>query len=194
MSVTACIPTIDSRRSLLSRCLWSIPVGWNVIVAGGDGPMGDKLNACFEAADTTHVICVDDDDYMLIGGNPGAMLDFVGWRILYTENGRFCGSVAHRGNGDTSWQTFDRGVSPKCLVRTEIARAHQFGNHYTADREWSQEVQNDVATHWFVDENVYHYDHWTEHMVGTDQTQGLTDRPQRDVGIWPFDSERITWL
>ena len=200
MSVTVCIPTIASRRSLLSRCLWSIPSDFAIIVADGDGPMGDKLNACFEAATTSHVVCVDDDDYLLPGVEDAANYlwgngpDFIGYRILYTENGRFGGSVAHRGDGDTSWSTFDRGVSPKCLITTDIARAHPFGNHYTADREWSKAVQQDVSSCWFADRHLYHYDHWTGHMVGTDQAQGLTERPQRDVGRWPFDAERVTWL
>lgn len=197
MSVTVCIPAIRSRWSLLSRCLWSIPAEFEIIVALGDGPMGDKLNACFAAATTSHVVCVDDDDCLLDGFDrvlASPVFDFTGYRVLYTENGRFGGSVAHRGDGDTSWSTFDRGVSPKCLVRTELAQAHSFGNHYTADREWSKAVQQDVTHHGYVDIHAYHYDHWTEHMVGTNVDQGLTERPQRDVGLWPFDAERVTWL
>jgi hypothetical protein len=198
MSITACIPTIPSRRSLLSRCIWSIPSNVKIIVADGEGAMGDKLNACFEAAKTSHVVCVDDDDLLI---NPTRWetlpmfgFDFVGYRVLYTEDDRFGGSVAHRGDGDTSWVSFDRGVSPKCPVSTEIARAHPFGNHYTADREWSQAVQQHIDRHTFVDENLYHYDHWNAHMVGTTPDAGMLDRPQRDVGVWPADWERVTWL
>jgi len=198
MSLTVCIPTVPSRRSLLSRCVWSLPSNVEVLVAIGDRPMGDKLNACFQAANTTHVVCVDDDDYLLPWGHGNlasfTYSDFVGYRILYTEGGRFGGSVAHRGDGDTGWATYDRGVSPKCLVRTEIARAHLFGNHYTADREWSAAVQADVETHQFIDAHLYHYDHWDAHMLGTTPDAGRLDTPQRDVGEWPVDWERVTWM
>lgn len=195
MTVTVCIPTVPSRRSLLSRCLWSIPDALEIIVADGDRPMGDKLNDCFATATTTHVVCVDDDDYLLPGwSNFPSIEDFIGYRILYTEDGRFGGSVAHRGDGDTAWATYDRGVSPKCPVRTEIARAHRFGNHYTADREWSEAVQYDIASHWFIDAHLYHYDHWNRHMLGTTPDAGRLDTPQRDVGNWPYDPARIQWL
>lgn len=193
MSITVCIPTIKSRRSLLSRALWSIPDGFDIIVADGDWPMGDKLNAMFAAATTSHVICVDDDDMLLPGWPPCQDGDFIGHRVLYTENGKFAGSVAHRGDGDTSWATYDRGVSPKCVIRTEIARAHSFGNHYTADREWSEAVQADVTTFDFINRHLYHYDHWNAHMVGTTPDAGRLDTPQRDVGVWPYDRE-VTWL
>lgn len=199
MSLTVCIPTVPSRRSLLSRCLWSIPTWMEVIVADGDRPMGDKLNDCFQAATTTRVVCVDDDDWLLPAANELFVIssnyfDFIGYRVLYTEDGRFGGSVAHRGDGDTTWATYDRGVSPKCPVRTEIARAHRFGNHYTADREWAEAVQADIDSHIFVDAHVYHYDHWNRHMLGTTPDAGRLDTPQRDVGTWPYDPARIQWL
>lgn len=197
MSLTVCIPTIESRRSLLSRCLWSIPDHVEVIVADGEWPMGDKLNACFQTATTSHVVCVDDDDMLLHDWtqlDDIDYLDFVGYRVLYTEDGNFGGSVAHRGDGDTGWSTFDRGVSPKCPVRTEIARAHSFENHYTADREWSQAVQADIESFAFIDAHLYHYDHWNAHMVGTSPNAGRLTTPQRDVGVWPYNPEGITWL
>jgi hypothetical protein len=197
VSITVCIPTIASRRSLLSRAIWSVPNGCDIIVADGPGAMGDKLNACFAAARPGLVVCLDDDDYLLPGfvsGRPSDLVDYIGYRILYTENGRFGGSVIHRGDGDTSWATFYRGVSPKCLIRTEIARAHPFGNHYTADREWSAAVQNDIEVHTFLDAHLYHYDHYDAHMVGTTPDAGMIDRPQRDVGVWPADWERVRWI
>ena len=158
VSLTVCIPTIPSRRSTLSRLLWSLRgQSLDILIADGDGAMGDKLNEMFAAATTTHVIAVDDDDYVgqLLKMWTGEFYDFVGCRVLWMENGRFAGSVAHRGDGDTSWTTLDRGVSPKCAVRTSIARAHPFGNHYTADREWSEAVQADVERHAFVDDHLY---------------------------------------
>lgn len=194
MTITACIPTIPSRRSLLSRVVWQLQrYDVEIMIADGVAPMGDKLNAMFEAASTDYVFCVDDDD-QIIAPPVETVADFVGWRILYTESGRFAGSVAHRGDGDTSWSTFNRGVSPKCLVRTELARSQPFGNHYHADREWSAAVQADVVLHTFHGAHVYHYDHWDAHMVGTEPTDGRFDRPQRDVGDWPCDWKATTWL
>lgn len=197
VTITVCIPTIPTRRSLLSRLLWGLQDQQvDVIIADGDRPMGDKLNDCFQAATTTHVVCVDDDDMLPPDfdqvANSGYA--FVGYRILWLENGRFAGSVAHHGDGDTTWNTLTRGVSPKCPIATRIARAHKFGNHYTADREWAANVQADLPSHKFIDRHLYTYDHWTDHMVGTEPDTDLYRRPQRDVGRWPVDWSRFRWL
>lgn len=199
--ITICVPTVEARRSLLSRLLWTLSSQLEyaeVIVADGEWPMGDKLNAMFATASTPYVVAVDDDDLVdpnfVVAGVIGGRYDFLGYRILYTEDGHFAGSVAHRGDGDTTWSTFDRGVSPKCMVRTEIARSVVFGNHYTADREWSEQVQEQVLSHTFIDEHLYHYDHWNRHMLGTTPAAGKLSTPQRDVGTWPYDPKGITWL
>ena len=198
MDVTVCVPAIASRVSLLSRLLWTLaPQDVEVIVAAGDGPMGDKLNACFQAATTRYVVCVDDDDLITPDFAlrlAGAAGDFVGYRILWTEDGRFAGSVSHRGDGDTSWSTLDRGVSNKCLIATDLARSVPFGNEYTADRQWCQTVQAQVGAHSFVDAHLYWYDHWQAHMVGTSPNDGRLGVAQRDVGWWPYDPGRLRWL
>lgn len=196
--LTVCIPTIPGRESVLSRLLWTLaPQNVNVIVAGGSGPMGDKLNACFQAAITSHVVAVDDDDLITpdyADWLPPTDVDFVGYRIVWLEDGRYMGSVAHRGDGDPGWSGMDRGVSPKCPVATDLARSVAFGNDYTADRDWSAKVQAGVSSHLFIDRHMYFYDHWDRHMAGTAREHGLTGRPQRDVGVWPYDRDRFTWL
>jgi len=200
--LTACVPTIPARRSLLSRLLFTLTrqPSLEVIVADGDRPMGDKLNAMFAAARGRYVVAIDDDDmiaeaYMAhLATSLRGEFDFVGHDILWLEDGRFGGLVSHSLDGDTSWRTLDRGISPKCPVRTEIARAHPFGNHYTADREWSAAVRADCSTGMFVAAPLYVYDHWAAHMVGTEPTDERFDRPQRDVGTWPYPAEVIQWL
>jgi hypothetical protein len=211
VDLTICIPHTTSRASLLSRLLWCIQQqAWpplEVIVHGGRGPMGDKLNEMFAQAQGEYIVCVDDDDLLdgnfssrLYEGGKGRLAmatrtDFIGYRILALRNGCYWLDVAHDISRDPSctWQGTDRGVSPKCLIRTTIARKHTFGNHYTADREWSRNVQRDVRTHTFIDAPLYVYDWWPDHMLGT-HPDDHPDRPQRDVGQWPYDPELVRWL
>ena len=156
--LTICIPTIPERQSLLSRLLWTLEQqtrnGLEVLISDGHRPMGDKLNEMFAHAQGDYVVAVDDDDLVasdyvlrlnattrLLGSFGGEGVDFIGYDILWLEDGKYAGRVSHQIDGDTSWSTLDRGVSPKCPVRTEIARRVRFGNEYTADRKWSAEVQ-----------------------------------------------------
>jgi len=200
--VSVCIPTVPARESLLTRAVWSAQrfAGVEVLVAPGDRPMGDKLNEMFARASGRMVVALDDDD-MLIGDWRTAIQlageyapDFIGWRVLWTEDGRYAGSVAHRHGGDQSWSGYERGVSPKCAVATEIARSVPFWNDYTADRPWSATVQEQVGSAAFVDDHLYHYDHWNAHMVGTSPDDARYTSVQRYVGMWPMDEERITWV
>lgn len=202
-ALTICIPTIPARRSLLSRLLFQISLlpPCEVLVADGDEPMGDKLNAMFARATGVFVVAVDDDDLLSADYAShfgptlaGSGLDFVGYDILWLENGRFAGIVTHSLDGDPLWRSLDRGVSPKCPVRTEIARRHEFGNEYTADRHWSAAVHDDCEHGAYIPAPLYVYDHWDQHMVGTSPDDPRYARHQRDVGMWPFDQERITWM
>lgn len=204
--LTVCIPTIPSRHSTLSRLLWVLqPQALDVVIAGGEGAMGDKLNACFEAAKTPYVVCVDDDD-MVTHDYVEAMwfssatkdldVGFIGYDIAWLENGVLQGMVKHHLDGDPDWGSHDRGVSPKCPVSTDIARSVPFGNEYIADRVWSKHVHNLLNDRYglYIPRALYIYDHWNDHMVGTAKDQGMTERKQRDVGQWPYDPSRFTWL
>lgn len=201
-SLTVCIPTIPSRRSTLSRLLWVLqPQDVDVVIADGEGAMGDKLNACFEAAKTPYVVCVDDDDLVTHDYaeslKPGFAWKpaFIGYDIAWLENGVLQGMVSHRANGDHTWATLHRGVSPKCPVSTYIAQSVPFGNEYTDDREWSHRVQDCVNGNGiYLPRAMYIYDHWNDHMVGTAKDQGLSHREQRNVGNWPYDPSCFTWL
>jgi len=204
-ALTVCVPSIPARASLLSRLLWSLqmqPLDGVEVLVSDDGrrPMGDKLNEMFAAAAGEYVVAVDDDDYLtadymarvvplLVEG-----ADFTGYQVLWLEDGRFAGRVSHRLGGDTSWSTLQRGVSPKCPVRTEVARRHRFGNEYTADRVWSAEVERACEFGIYLPAPLYVYDHWSSHMLGTSPDDPRFGRPQRDVGFWPYDPEGVTWI
>jgi hypothetical protein len=204
IDLTICIPTVPGRESLLSRLLWTLQPQLSdrveVLVSPGRRPMGDKLNEMFAAARGTYVVAIDDDD--LVTSDYVATitqlaehdLDFIGHDILWLEDGRYAGRVRHRIGGDTSWRSLDRGVSPKCPVRTDIARRVRFGNEYTADRAWSAAAHEQCESGTYLARCLYIYDHWSDHMVGTSPDDPRYGRPQRDVGIWPFDREAFTWL
>lgn len=201
--LTACVPTIPGRESVLSRLLFTLtrqPM-LEVIVAGGVGPMGDKVNAMFAAARGDFVVVIDDDDtvaeaYMahLASSLKEELTDFVGHDILWLESGKFAGIVKHSLKGDAWWGSLDRGVTPKCPTRTAIARAVPFGNGYTADRSWSTAVHPTCRAGAYVPAPLYIYDHWNAHMVGTSPDDPRRGNPQRDVGSWPFDREAVRWL
>jgi hypothetical protein len=152
----------------------------------------------FSAAAGRYVVAVDDDDIVAphyIRALPlAAEVDFIGYDILWMEDGQYAGIVRHSLQGDPMWRTLDRGVSPKCPVATDLARFRRFGNEYTADRVWSMAIFGDARTGVYVPESLYIYDHWNEHMVGTEPDDYRASRPQRDVGQWPFAPERFTWL
>ena len=203
-TLTICIPTIAERRSLLSRLLHVLERQLcddvEVLIADGRRPMGDKLNEMFAAASGAYVVAVDDDDLVTddylatIRWQCDGRADFVGHDILWLEDGRYAGRVRHRLGGDVTWTTLDRSVSPKCPVRTEIARRVRFGNEYSADRTWSAEVAEACGSGKYLPVELYIYDHWSDHMVGTSPDDPRFGRPQRDVGMWPFSSEVFTWL
>lgn len=200
--LTVCVPTIPARRSLLSRLLFTLTrqPAVEILVADGVRPMGDKVNEMFAAATSPYVAVVDDDDllsdaYMeTLVPHLFTGADFVGHDIVVLEDGRFAGMVSHSLAGDPLWRDALRGVSPKCPVRTELARRHAFGNDYTADRAWSQAVHADCGSGTYVPAPLYIYDHWSEHMVGTDPDDPRFGRQQRDVGVWPYIREAVTWL
>lgn len=197
-SITVCIPTMPGRESTLSRLLHSIQ-GYDleVLVHERVAPMGDKLNEMFAMAKGEYVVAVDDDDILHPGLIPDYLppADFVGWKILVVLNGQVAGAVQHRfgQDPDAAWAGSMRGVSPKCLVRTDIARHVAFGNEYTADRAWSREVQVLCGTGFFVDEFVYTYDHWDAAMLGTNPGDN-PNAQRRYVGNWTYDRGEFTWL
>lgn len=168
-----------------------------------DGPrgLGDKLNHMFNAARGSYVVALDDDDYLADGycdyvlpSLVDGYLDFLGYDIVWMEDGALQGIVVHDLIGDPYWGTRVRGVSPKCPVRTTVASSVPFGNHYTADRDWSVAVHGKCVSGSYIPRSLYYYDHWNGHMVGTDPTDVRATRPQRDVGLWPYDAEVVTWL
>jgi glycosyltransferase involved in cell wall biosynthesis len=159
--------------------------------------MGDKVNRMIAEADGEYVVCVDDDDYLapdyMSVVLPNLDGDFLGYRILVLDRGAYQGEVEHRGEiaGWGDWSP--RGVTPKCPIRRSLAAQVPFGNEYSADARWSRQVGQLVASSSYVDRVLYVYDVWNS--LGTEPNQ----RPwqwesQRDIGQWPFGSEKIRWL
>lgn len=207
--ITICIPTIPSRESVLNRLLSVIQPqlapNVEVLIAGGIGKQGDKLNTCFAAAKGTYVVAVDDDDLLSddyvesVSEHLRSGVDYIGYYIKWMEDGVLQKSVPHRGDGDPLWSTYDnRGACPKCLVKKEIAMRHPFGNNYTSDFYWSQAVHADIRTHSFVPKDLYIYDHWNDFMSNCDGTEEQRakelEKEMRFVGNFDIDKSKFTWI
>lgn len=188
------IPTIPGRESLLGRLLWTIQeqpasAGTNVLVIGGAGPLGDKVNLGAALAPTSHMVVVDDDD-LLAGCYFELVLaaldqdpDFIGYWITQQCDGRWFGQATTRGDIGT-WGGTQRGPCPKGVTRTDIVRQVPMRNHYTADRDWMRHVAPLIRSSTFIDRHLYLYDYWPSISA---YHGGAT----RDVGEWPHDESRV---
>ena len=206
--LSVCISTVTPRRSLLSRLLSGLldqDGDYEVIVHTGDNiPHGTKVERMFREAAGSHVVVVDDDDYLrgdymewvLPELNPG--LDFLGYRIHCTFNGNFWMSVPHHGDLPSNrWRQLKRGPAPKMPTRVELARRVPFKNHYQGDIEWAEGVQPLLETVKYIDEELYFYDFWRAGSMKTSWNDGTEQPdigPQRDLGLFDFDEERVRWL
>lgn len=195
--LTVAVPTIPGRESVLSRCLWSITAqaseSVETLVIPGPGQLGDKANLAAEAATGRHMVLVDDDDYLsadfmahvlpALEADP----DFVGYWVLQVVNLKFYGRAFTRGDMG-GFGRIAHGPVPKGVTRTTIWRDTPMGNHYTADRDWCRVVYPKIASHSFIDRDLYVYDHVerSSAFIGAGE--------QRDVGVWPFDESRVRYL
>ena len=201
MILSICIPTVSHRKGLLSRLLWSIgeqAQGFEdmfevLVYPGDDIAYGDKLNHMFSIAQGEWVVAVGDDDWLpahylqILPLLRDKDVDYLGYKILYTENGQFQYEIAHSAE-IVGWPTHNvRGVCQTCPVRTSIAKSVPFGNEYTDDRVWSLAVGELVKSHLYVDRVLYYYDHNNAEMTGTtpDQNPGAWVDTNR-VGEWDY--------
>jgi glycosyltransferase involved in cell wall biosynthesis len=212
MRLSVLIPTISARDSTLSRALWFLQnqtrdLGeFEVLVHRGDHlGKGAKVNAMVDACEGDHIIVLDDDDFLpqhymdivLPTLNPDlhGQVDFVGYRILALKDGKFWLSIAHDARNQFGNPTLDRGVCDKMPIRTEVARQVRYGDEYTDDWPWSEAVHNLVESSAFIDEHLYYYDWWPESMAFKNNALETGDwSPQQNVGVWPYDPERVVWL
>jgi hypothetical protein len=197
------IPTVDTRRSLLSRLLWTLEQQLTdeveVLVYDGWIPVGDKVTSMLQQAKGTYVMVVDDDD--LVAGdliekvlqatetNP----DYIAFKVLHLADGKYAGSVSSSIHGDKNWAKNPYGVHHKCPVRTEIAKQFVVTNEYRGDRDWSVQVQEQTKTEVLIDKHLYIYDYWSTGTVGTVPSE-QNKNSQRDVGEYPYNKEVFTWL
>ncbi len=194
MILTVVVPTIPGRETLLSRCLFHLlgqaPADRvEVLVVDGRGSLGDKVNAAAARASGGWMTVVDDDDW-LSGDYMAHVLpaleadpDYVGLSVLEMDNGKFAGLTATTGELGT-WNRGGprRGPVPKGVTRSSIWRACPMGNHYSADRAWMVAAKQHIKTWVDVDRPLYVYDYWS-HSFGT--------AGARDVGLWPFNEDRV---
>lgn len=199
------VPTMPGRESTLSRLLNVLePQLWGdhaaVYVICGPSGLGEKVERGYRVAGepgneaNEWVAIIDDDDMVsqdyvvtalsyLTDGTP----DYLGYPVLCTREGRYWMTNQTWFTPDPNWSTYERGVSPKCLLRRSIGLQVPFMNDYTADMRWCLAATKLVQTYAYVDEGraLYHYD-WWPHEYGAGEG--------RDVGTWDYDPARFTWL
>jgi hypothetical protein len=200
------IPTVEARTSSLSRLLWGLTNqtgNFEVLVHRGDDiPVGTKRNRLFMEAAGQYSVCVDDDDW-LDGSYMDQVLwflnnhqpDWLGYRILVLQEGRFWLDVEHIPGVD-NWDGTTRGLTPKCPIRTTICRQVLFGDGYSADHEWALAMMPLVQGGGFIDRPLYTYDFSPTRMLWE---EGRPKRKhkwnnQADLGQWPYRFDRIRWL
>lgn len=183
MELTVIVTTMPERKRLLSRCLWYLENQTNrnfeVLVMHGNRPKGDKLNMAFQHVTTSHLMMVDDDDWIaqhLIDRVITHDVDFVGYNALQTADGMFTTVIEQE------------IASHICPIRADLARQVHFGNHYLADIEWTKQVAPLVESNIHLDEVLYFYDKWNPPVGPTGWS------PPRNVGPWPHDKSLHRWL
>ena len=205
MRLSVLVPTITARASTLTRSLWYLQQqtgDFEVIVATGDDiGLGDKTNNLIAAAAGDYFIIVDDDDHLpshymdtvlpFLDGT----FDYVGYRILALHEGRYWLSIAHDAKNPFEAFTLNRGVDKKMPIRRSLMEGLSLGNEFEDDWLFAQSIHDRVQTSMFIDDHLYVYDWWPDTMTfpGGRRDQGNWG-PQRDIGRWPFDPDRIRWL
>lgn len=186
MQLTIIVCTIPERRQLLGRCLWYLEhqtcQAFNVLIAHGKAPKGDKLNRAFSLAQTSHVMVLDDDDWIASHHVESVLPhdeDFVGYDALQLVNGRF------------SQVIYQETASHICPIRTELARQVPFGNDYLDDIPWTKEVAGMVTSQAYINDVLYFYDKWVTESPGSAHWS-----PARQVGYWPHDKmyRNFQWI
>lgn len=203
--LSICVPTVSSRESLLSRLLWGIEAQLTdqveVLVHPGDNiAMGDKYNRMFQEATGAYVTCIDDDDYLadnyveqVLSRIKASAPDYIGYKILHTEDGKYMNEVSSKIGGDRGWHKQPYGPLAKCVVKRDVAKDCGFPNHHSGDAEWAKAIYSTgrLRTEETIDRVLYYYDFWTKGSLGT--TPG-SQALQRNLGIYPYDKEKVTWL
>jgi hypothetical protein len=209
------IPTMPGRESLLSRLLWTLERQrrhWEVedqieviVHTSPDKGVGTKCNEMLAVARGRMSVSIDDDDLVasdylmwLDSTLRESEIDFIGYRILYTLNGRYQYEIEHdalNGLEGNRSGTSRRAVTLKCPVRTEIARQFPFSDSVGGDFAWCEAVLKSdlVKEAEYIDQALYYYDFWDRHTLGPNP-ETAAGVPARDVGMWPFEEGKFKWM
>lgn len=190
MSLSVLIPTMPARKTLLARNLHYLLAqtgDYEVIVHTGERRLAEKVNRMVGLAAGTHIVIVDDDDwlsgrYMQLVVPALKGKDFVGYQIAMLADGRFQRLFTHSAEY-SGWSAFrERGVVQKCPIRRELAADIPFPDGYYEDSVWCSQVAESVVEWAYIDEPLYYYDFRSE------------DHDGRDIGRWPYDKSLVRWL
>lgn len=180
MTLTIVVCHMRERRQLLSRCLFYLEnqtvKPHRVLVMHANKPKGDKLNRAFTEVETSHVMVVDDDDWVSLALVESVIdhdEDFVGYDALQMVDGRFAQTI------------HQETASHICPIRTDLAQSVHFGNDYLDDIPWTKQVAKLVESEAYVDRPLYFYDKWNPRGGGWS--------PPREVGNWPHDKRNFHW-
>lgn len=213
MKLSILIPTIPERESMLSRLLWCIENQLNdeveilIYKDNGEIPYGQKVSKMISISKGEYIVIIDDDDLIAddyietILKNIELNPDFIGYNLLYTNNGKFQFIIEHNYN-NKSWygQNLEhRGFSPKCVIKKDIFSKFIFGDNYNSDQIISKEIDNSdlIKNSIFINRCMYFYDYWSDYALGASNKDNSFINHvhiQRDVGIYPFNKEKFIWI
>jgi glycosyltransferase involved in cell wall biosynthesis len=154
--------------------------------------MGDKVEAGLSVAKGTWACVVDDDDRLhdeYIDRVLAALrsdIDAVGYRIGLYNKGLYQGRFDHYHGGSLpgpSWGS-GRAICPKNVWRTEFGRAIGFGNHYSADQDWTIAMATLIRTATEIPATLYRYE----------QSPGYTFGGVREATMQDYDSRSFRWV
>lgn len=215
MELSILVATVSSRASLLSRLLNNLdyqlqahdPSQVEVIVHRSDTkPMGQKFSELYRAANGILSVQVDDDDQVaanyitrILDVSKGH--DFIGYKVMVTNNGSLRDKAVYEINPQKrrdhppygSDTERIRVLTPKCPLLTARARMFPFLNFVGADWFWVEDVIRDgfPFNPVFINRELYHYDCWPDHTLGT-KPEEWTE--QRQVETMGYDKRQFTWI
>lgn len=162
---------------------------------------GTKCQRLLESSTADYVSFLDDDDWVVEDFVKTIMKtlreqqpDYVGFRVLYTEDGNPQLPVIHSlqyGGWQNQPDVLIRDIVHFNPIRRDLAARSFWEGGDGADARWAGRLRElgCVKTEVFIDREMHHYRHrsWDTFTASSVQ-QPMTDRPARPNARW------VTWL
>lgn len=132
--------------------------------------IGAKRNFLLQEVKGDFLCFIDDDDDIsdsyikniieTIESNP--MIDYVGWKQIYIENGRHADKLTYHSLKYKEWESASdgwyRNVSHLNPIRSSIAKSVPYLNkNFQEDSKWAIDVASLLKSEAYIDEIMYYY-------------------------------------